>query len=78
MKLEFLRRIFEKYTIMKFLENLYSGSRVVTCGQAADGWTYVTKLIVALRQENAPKKLALCLLFQRLVVFTRCVMFHST
>ena len=34
MKLEFSRQIFEKYSNMKFQENLSDGSRVVSCGQA--------------------------------------------
>jgi hypothetical protein len=38
MKLELSRQIFKKYTIMKFHENLSSGSRVVQCGQT-DGLT---------------------------------------
>jgi len=33
MKLEFSRQIFEKYTNIKFRENLSSGSRVVPCGR---------------------------------------------
>jgi len=33
MKLEFSRRIFEKYTNFKFHENSSTGSRVVPCGQ---------------------------------------------
>ena len=33
MKLEFSRQIFEKYSNIKFHENLSSGSRVVSCGQ---------------------------------------------
>jgi len=34
---------------MRFYENPYSRSRVVSCGRT-DGQTYVTKLIVAFRQ----------------------------
>jgi len=33
MKLEFSRRIFEKYSNIKLHEYLLSGSRVVACGQ---------------------------------------------
>ena len=37
-KLEFSRQIFEKSTNIKFHENPFSGSRVVTCGRT-DGKT---------------------------------------
>jgi hypothetical protein len=48
---KFSRRIFEKYSNIKFHENPYSGSRVVQCGQ-----TDMTKLIVAFRNfSKAPK-----------------------
>jgi hypothetical protein len=51
MKLEFSRRIFEKYSNIKFNENPSSGSRVVPCGR-----TGTTKLIVAFRSSaNALK-----------------------
>jgi hypothetical protein len=41
---------------MVIYENPPSGSRVVPCGQT-DGWTDMTKLIVAFRNfENAPEK----------------------
>jgi len=33
MKLEFSHRIFEKYSNIKFVENPYSGSQTVPCGQ---------------------------------------------
>jgi len=56
MKLEFSRRIFKKYSNIKFQENPSSGSRVVPCGQTA-GHTDMTKLTVALRTfVNMPKK----------------------
>jgi len=38
MKLEFSQQIFEKYSNIRFHENLFSGSRVVPFGQA-DGRT---------------------------------------
>ena len=57
-KPEFSRQIFEKYTNIKFHENLYSGSRVVPCWQR--GQRDMTKLIVAFRTfANAPKNLLL-------------------
>ena len=52
MKLEFSRQIFEKYPDIKFYENPFSGSRVLTCGR-----TDMTKLIVAfLNFANAPNR----------------------
>jgi hypothetical protein len=53
MKLEFFRQIFEKYSNIKFNENMPNGSRVFPC-ERIDGWTYEqtdihTKLIVASR-----------------------------
>jgi len=39
MKLEFSQQIFEKYSDIKFNENLSSGSRVVPCGEM-DGQTW--------------------------------------
>ena len=55
MKLEFSRRIFEKYSNIKFHKNSCSGSRVVPCGRP-DGQTNMTKPIVASRNfANAPK-----------------------
>jgi hypothetical protein len=59
-KLEFSRLVFEKYSNIKFHENLSSGSRVVPCGQT-DGWmdgqTDMTKLVVAYRSfAKAPNK----------------------
>ena len=55
MKVEFSQQSFEKYSNIKFLENVSSGSRVVAYGQT-DGRTDMTKLIVALRNfANAPK-----------------------
>jgi len=57
MKLYFSRQFFEKYSYIKFHENLPSGSRFVPCRQP-DGRTDLTKLIVALRKvANAPKTL---------------------
>jgi hypothetical protein len=46
MKLEFSRRIFEKYSNIKIQEKPYSWSRVVPCGRA-DVQTDMTKVIVA-------------------------------
>jgi hypothetical protein len=51
MKIEFSPQIFEKYSSIKFYKNLFSGSRVVPCGQ-----TDMTKVTVAFRNfANAPK-----------------------
>jgi len=56
MKLEFTVQNFEKYSTIKFHENLSDGSRVVPCGRTG-GWTDITKLIVAFRSfANALKK----------------------
>jgi hypothetical protein len=60
MKLLFSRQIFKKYSNIRFLWNLSSGSRVVACGRT-DGRTNrrteMTKLIIAVRNfSNAPKK----------------------
>jgi len=41
MKLQFSQQIFEKYSDIKLHENLYIGSRVVSCGR-----TDMTKLLV--------------------------------
>ena len=52
MKLELSRKFFEKYSNIKFNENLFNGSRVVPCGQKGeqtDRQTDMTKLIVAFR-----------------------------
>jgi hypothetical protein len=50
MKLEFAGKIFEKSSNMKFYENLSSGSRLVSSGQAG-----MTEFIVAFRDfANAP------------------------
>jgi hypothetical protein len=55
MKLEFFRKIFENFSIIKFNENPSSGGRVVLRGRA-DGRTDMIKLIVAFRGfANAPK-----------------------
>ena len=48
MKFEFSRQIFEKYSNIKFHENLSSGSRVVACDRT-DGRTDMTNLVVAFR-----------------------------
>jgi len=48
MKLEFSRYIFEKYSQIKFHENLPSGSRVVPC-RRAHRRTHTTNLLVAFR-----------------------------
>ena len=54
MKLEFFRQFFEKYSNIKFHENPFSGSRVVTCGQK-DGRTDMKTLLVVSRiSANAP------------------------
>jgi len=45
-KLEFSRQIFEDYSNIKFGIKVFSGSRVVPCGQT-DGRTNITELIVA-------------------------------
>jgi hypothetical protein len=52
MKLELSREIFEKYSILKFYENLSSGSRVVPCGRAD-----MTKPMVAFRIFINPPKI---------------------
>ena len=46
--LGFSQSFFEKFSNVTFIESLSGGSRVVPCGQT-DGWTEMTKLIVALR-----------------------------
>ena len=52
MKLRFSRQIFEKYSNIKFNENLSGGSRVVPCRR-----TDMTKLIIAFCNfSNAPKR----------------------
>jgi hypothetical protein len=54
MKLEFSRQVFEKYSYIKFHENLSSGNQVVPCG-----WTEtdIRKPIVALHNlMNTPNK----------------------
>jgi len=48
MKLEFSRQFFEKYSTLKFHDNLSDGSPVFPCGRK-DGQTGTTKLIVAFR-----------------------------
>ena len=58
MKIQFSRQILEKYSDIKFHENLFSGSRVVPCGQTdrqTDRQTDMTKLTVAFGNfANAP------------------------
>ena len=55
MKLEFSQHIFEKYSNIKFHENLCSGTRVVPCGRT-DRQTAMTKLVVSVRYSaNAHK-----------------------
>jgi hypothetical protein len=55
MKFEFSRLIFEKSSNVKFHENPSIESRAFSCGQT-DGRTYMTKLMVAIRNfANAPK-----------------------
>ena len=59
MKLEFSRQVFEKYSNIKFHENLSSGSRVIPCRQTdsqPDTWTDMIKLTVTFRNfAIAPK-----------------------
>ena len=51
----FLHIFSKKYSKIKYNENQSSGNRVVPCGQT-DGWTGMTKLIVAFRNfANEPK-----------------------
>ena len=51
MALEFSRKIFEKFSNIKFHENPLSRSRVVPCG-----WTYTMKLIAtSCNSANAPR-----------------------
>ena len=69
MKLEFSRKILEKYSHVKFHENLSSGSRVVPCGWL-DGRTDMTKLTVASHNfVNGPKNhtLLIFLLFGTII-----------
>jgi len=56
MKLEFFRRMFEKYSNFKFHENPSNESLVVPCGNTS-GQTGMTKLIVVFSQfcERAQK-----------------------
>jgi hypothetical protein len=57
MKLDFSRQIFKKSSNIQFHQNPSSGSRVVPCRQT-DGWTDMTKRIVAFRNSaNAPKSI---------------------
>jgi len=57
MKLEFSGQIFEKYSNIKFHENLSIGSRVVPRGHS-DRRTDMTKLVVAFRNfVKAPKNI---------------------
>jgi len=50
MKLEFSGQVSEKYSNIKFHENPFSGSGVVTCTDVqTDRQTYMTKLIVTFR-----------------------------
>jgi hypothetical protein len=56
-KLEFSWQIFDNYSNIKFHENRPIGSRVVPCGQVANGQMDTMKLIVAFHNfANAPKK----------------------
>jgi len=63
-KIKFLQQIFEKFSNIKFYENLSSGSRVVSCGRTdgrtdspTDRQTDMTNILVALCSfYNAPKK----------------------
>jgi len=54
MKIEFSRQNFDVYSNIKFHENPFSGSRVVSCGPT-EGQTDMIKLVVAYRTfPNAP------------------------
>ena len=59
MKLNVSRQIIEKYSNMKFNENIFSGSRVIACGQKdgrKDRQTDMKNLTVAFRSfENVPE-----------------------
>jgi hypothetical protein len=67
-KLEFSGQIFEKYTDIKFHENLSGSGRVVLCGT-----TDMTKLRVAARNfANAPKNQN-----HRKISLGICVKFHA-
>ena len=52
MKLEFSLQKFEKFSTIKFHKNLFSDSRVVTCGYREVG-ADITKLIVAFRNSES-------------------------
>jgi len=55
MKVGFSRQFSQKYSNIKFHENLSSGSRAVPCGRT-DGRTYIRRLTVVSRNfANAPK-----------------------
>ena len=57
MKTEFSQQILEKHSGKKFHVNLFSGSRVVPCGET-DGLTDITKLIDPIRNfTNAPENM---------------------
>jgi hypothetical protein len=85
MKLEFSHQNFEKYSDIKFHENLFSGKRVVPCGRTdkrTDRRTSMTKLIATLRNfANAPKNVLIALrllnCFENLHV-TPCIFPQST
>jgi hypothetical protein len=68
MKLEFSRQIFEKYSNIKFHENLSTGSRVVPRGQTdrqTERQTGMTELTVAFHNfAKAPKKYLVGIVFQ--------------
>jgi len=49
MKLEFPLQIFEKFSNIKFHENLFIGSRGGRTDGQTDTWTRMTKFIVAFR-----------------------------
>jgi len=55
MKLEFSRKIFEKYQNIKFHENPSSGSRVVLCRQTDGHTDRYDEFILAINQLDAQK-----------------------
>jgi len=73
MKLEFSRQTVEKYSNIKFHDNLSCGSRVVDCGR-----TDMTNLIVAFRNfANAPKMniQSICMLLGSFNIYCRCLLY---
>jgi hypothetical protein len=52
MEIEFSCQIFEKYSDLKFFENLFNGSRVVQCGRT-DGRTDMTNVVFFLLGDSS-------------------------